>query len=425
MSRATGQREPTPAASTAAGIDRDKLADLVADAIRNDPAFGDHLRAQLDRLAAPPAQGAAAASAPSGDPAAEQMPATPSSASAADNDFFMVGSSAPMLAVFEQIRRCATSDAPVLISGESGTGKELAARAIHERSARERGPFVIINCAALPATLIASELFGYEKGAFTGATARKIGRLEAANHGTVFLDEIGDLPLDLQGHLLRFLQEKVIERVGGNKPIALDVRVVAATHVSLLEAVRRGAFRDDLFYRLHVLTLEMPPLRARGDDLMLLAMYTLRQVEKDAQGPARSFARSAISAIMAHDWPGNVRELIACIRRATVFASGPTIEAEDLGIVPTSLHRPIEVAAAAIPAGPTPVLGDTRPDVDRVREVLLRHGYNIRRAARDYGVSRVTMYRLIQRFGIEVERRRVPRSDGASPPGDISPNDDT
>ena len=190
----------------------------------------------------------------------------------------MVGSSPSMREVFEQIRRFAACDVPVLITGESGTGKELVARAIHERSRRLNKPYMALNCAALPGSLIASELFGYEKGAFTGATTRKAGLLEHADGGTLFLDEIGDMPIDLQGILLRFLQEGEILRIGGREPLALDVRVVAATNVRLREALANGRLREDLFYRLNVLTIHLPPLRDRGEDIELLAQYVLQQV---------------------------------------------------------------------------------------------------------------------------------------------------
>src|SRR5947207_12601159 len=191
---------------------------------------------------------------------------------------FMVGNSAVMLEVFDQIRKFAACDVPVLITGESGTGKELVARAIHHHSGRAAGPFVALNCAAVPATLITSELFGYEKGAFTGAVSRKHGHVEHAQGGTLFLDEVGDMPIDLQGLLLRFLQEGEILRVGGRQPIKVDVRVVAATNVRLREAITAGKLREDLYYRLNVLTIDLPPLREREGDVELLATCFLREV---------------------------------------------------------------------------------------------------------------------------------------------------
>ena len=243
---------------------------------------------------------------------------------------FMVGNSPAMLDVFEQVRRFAACDVPVLITGESGTGKELVARAIHERSSRSRGPYVALNCAAVPATLIASELFGYEKGSFTGANGRKHGHIEHAHRGTLFLDEIGDMPIDLQGLLLRFLQEGEILRVGGRQPIKVDVRVVAATNVRLREAIAAGRLREDLYYRLNVLSLHLPALRERDGDVEVLAVYFLRQIAQELGRDLRGFTPAALAAILAYPWPGNVRELIATLRRAVVLANGPLIEISDL-----------------------------------------------------------------------------------------------
>jgi sigma54-dependent transcription regulator len=205
----------------------------------------------------------------------------------------MVGGSPAMRQVFEMIRRFALCDAAVLVTGETGTGKELVAKAIHERSSRRAGPFVAVNCAAMPVTLIASELFGYERGAFTGAFARKLGLIERADKGTLFLDEIGDLPAESQGHLLRFLQEGLIVRVGGHKTISVDVRIIAATNVRLAEAISAGRFRDDLFYRLNVLTLAMPPLREREGDIELLARFFLRMAAKELDRDVTGFDESA------------------------------------------------------------------------------------------------------------------------------------
>jgi transcriptional regulator with PAS, ATPase and Fis domain len=216
---------------------------------------------------------------------------------------FMVGNSPAMLEVFEHIRRFAACDVPVLITGESGTGKELVARAIHDRSSRADGPFVALNCAAVPPTLIASELFGYEKGAFTGATARKHGHIEHAHRGTLFLDEIGDMPIDLQGLLLRFLQEGEILRVGGRQPIKVDVRVVAATNVRLREAIAAGKLREDLYYRLNVLTIELPPLRERDGDVEVLAAYFLREIARELQRDLPGFTPQAMAALLSYPGP--------------------------------------------------------------------------------------------------------------------------
>lgn len=309
---------------------------------------------------------------------------------------YMVGASTLMRRLFEAIRRYAQTSAPVLITGESGTGKELAARAIHERSSWSKGPFVAINCGALPATLIGSELFGYEKGAFTGASARKIGRIESANGGTLFLDEIGDLPLEMQAHMLRFLQEKTIERIGGCKSITINARVIAATHVNLREAVARGRFREDLYFRLNVLTLPMPPLRDRGDDIALLATFFLQQFAQEMGRHAMEFSPDAIKLMASYTWPGNVRELIACIRRAVVMADTPSIHAADLGVSVDSAAQP------SLAGGLTRARADAEAGL--VRTTLERNRFNVKQSALELGVSRVTLYRLIQKHDIRVDR---------------------
>lgn len=250
----------------------------------------------------------------------------------AHKDEQMVGTSDAMRALLRLIRKVSPSDAPVFISGETGTGKELAARAIHARSARKKGPFVAVDCSAIAPTLIHSELFGYERGAFTGATQRKIGRIEAAEGGTLFLDEIGDLPLDLQSNLLRFLQTSTIHRVGGTRPIAINARVIAATHVKLDEAVAHCRFREDLFYRLDVLRIQVPALRERGGDIELLAHFFLTQFTKDTTKMLRGYTTDALHRIRHHTWPGNIRELINRVRRATVMTDGPWITPKDLDL---------------------------------------------------------------------------------------------
>ena len=306
---------------------------------------------------------------------------------------YMIGSHPAMLQVFHTIRKIADTDAPILITGESGTGKELAARAIHERSAFAQGPFVAVNCAALPPTLIESELFGHEKGSFTGAHQRKIGRIEAARGGTLFLDEIGDLPLDVQGHFLRFLQEKTIERVGSTRSITVDVRVVAATNVELKQAMEAGRFREDLYYRLNVLHVHMPPLCERGEDIELITAFFLRKFSKELRRPFRGFSDGARAAIRAYPWPGNVRELISSVRRAVVMADGKWITAVDLGLPDGSAERPHSV----------PTLEAARHELERdlVRRALDLHNQKIQPAARSLGVSRVTLYRLVEKYGIK------------------------
>ena len=301
----------------------------------------------------------------------------------------MVGSCDAMLALFRSIRKVAMTDAPVFISGESGTGKELTAVAIHERSARRDQPFVAINCGAIPAHLLQSELFGYERGAFTGANQRKIGRVEAANGGTLFLDEIGDLPLESQASLLRFLQERKVERLGGHGSTPGDVRIISATHVDMQTAMIEGRFRADLYHRLCVLQIDEPPLRARGKDIELLAKHMLDRFKKDASRRLRGFAPDAIAAIHNYGWPGNVRELINRVRRAIVMSEGRQISARDL-----ELGEYVEVAPVS--------LAQAREAAERqaIELALLRHRGRLGDAAQELGISRVTLYRLLSAHGM-------------------------
>jgi transcriptional regulator with GAF, ATPase, and Fis domain len=241
------------------------------------------------------------------------------------NSFFgILGSSQPMQRIFRQVRQVAPTDASVLILGESGTGKELVARAVHGLSPRKDQPLVTLNCAALPASLIESELFGHQKGAFTGATDRRIGKFELAHKGTLFLDEVGELPLELQAKLLRVLQEKEIERLGSNTPIATDVRVVAATNRDLAQEVREGRFRADLYYRLHVFPITVPPLRDRKEDLPLLAEHLVRKCVQQLGRPYRGIAPQALAQLLDYAWPGNVRELENLITQAVILHDAPT-----------------------------------------------------------------------------------------------------
>ncbi|WP_244846956.1 sigma-54 dependent transcriptional regulator [Caballeronia sp. SL2Y3] len=301
----------------------------------------------------------------------------------------MVGSCDAMLALFRSIRKVAMTDAPVFISGESGTGKELTAVAIHERSARRDQPFVAINCGAIPAHLLQSELFGYERGAFTGANQRKIGRVEAANGGTLFLDEIGDLPLESQASLLRFLQERKVERLGGHGSTPVDVRIISATHVDMQTAMIEGRFRADLYHRLCVLQIDEPPLRARGKDIELLAKHMLDRFKRDASRRLRGFSPDAIAAIHNYGWPGNVRELINRVRRAIVMSEGRQITARDL-----ELGEYVEVAPVS--------LAQAREAAERqaIELALLRHRGRLGDAAQELGISRVTLYRLLSAHGM-------------------------
>lgn len=320
----------------------------------------------------------------------------------------VLGNSAVIRDVLQQVRRFASCDAPVLITGESGTGKELVARAVHDHSRRREEQFVAVNCAAVPASLIASELFGYERGAFTGATTRKRGLIEHAHRGTLFLDEIGDMPIDLQGHLLRFLQEGEIVRVGGHDPIKIDVRVIAATNARLREAIAAGKLREDLFYRLNVLGLHLPPLRERHGDVEVLANHFLQVITRELGGAVRSFSADAIAALQAYTWPGNVRELIATIRRAVILSNSDQIRAADLRLDPdiaacvAPLH--FQPSAAVAPNRPPPGSSSER---QLLIQTLQRSRYNITRTAKELKVSRVTLYRMLQRNHISLRQECV------------------
>ena len=303
----------------------------------------------------------------------------------------MIGTSEPMQEVFRVIRKVAPSTAPVLILGESGTGKEMAAAAIHRQSPRRDGPFVALNCSAIPEALIESELFGHEKGAFTGANALRRGLVEAAQGGTLFLDEIGDLAPAIQVKLLRFLQEQRIQRVGGRQEIPVDVRIIAATHVNLDAAVAEGRFREDLFFRLAVVVLRLPALGARGDDVLLIAQELLDRYAQVDGRSGLSFAPDALKILRQHRWPGNVRELQNRLRRAVLMADGRRITAADLQLS--------TVARGGAGGG----LREARDAVERdlVQQALARHGGKVAPAAVDLGISRPTLYELLEKHGIQ------------------------
>jgi DNA-binding NtrC family response regulator len=319
-------------------------------------------------------------------------------ASAGDDE--MVGTCDAMQQLFRTIRKVANTDASVFISGESGTGKELTALAIHERSPRRKAPFVAINCGAIPHHLLQSELFGYERGAFTGANQRKIGRVEAADGGTLLLDEIGDLPLESQASLLRFLQEGKIERLGGRESISVDVRIISATHVDLEGAMRDGRFRTDLFHRLCVLRIDEPPLRARGKDIEILAHHILHRFKTDSARKIRGFTPSAIEAMHNYTWPGNGRELINRVRRAIVMAENKLISADDLDLAHFSEQQTMTLAQAREAA-----------EKRAIEVALLRHRHRLNEAATDLGISRVTLYRLMGTHGL----REVTEQDDRLP----------
>jgi len=302
----------------------------------------------------------------------------------------MIGTSQKMQDVFSTIRKVATTDAPVLITGESGTGKELVARAIHRLSIRESKPFIPINCSAIPENLIESELFGHEKGTFTGAHAQRIGRFEMAEGGTLFLDEIGDLPQLLQVKLLRFLQEKVIERVGGREQIEVDTRILAATNRDLEEAMKKATFREDLYYRLNVVKISVPPLRDRNADVILLAKTFLDRYTGEIRKKIKGFNSQAIESIERYSWPGNVRELENRIKRAVIMSEGRKITAEDLELESTiGKKEPM-------------VLKDARKmlEKDLILKAITRNENSLTKAAAELGISRPTLYDLMEKLGI-------------------------
>jgi two-component system NtrC family response regulator len=306
----------------------------------------------------------------------------------------LVGTSGAMQQVFTVVRKLAPTDAAVLITGESGTGKELVARALHRLGPRAEGPFVAINCGAIPENLLESELFGHEKGSFTGAHAQRKGRIELAHGGTLFLDEIGELPLALQVKLLRFLQEHKVQRVGGRQDLSVDVRVIAATNSDLKLAQREGRFRGDLYYRVAVVTVPLPPLRERGEDVFLLARVFLAREAAQVRRTIGGFSAEAILAIEVHRWPGNVRELENRVRRAVVMADGSLVTPADLELEGTGQDE-----------GPGRGLRELREGLERdaVRKALARNRGNVSQAANDLGVSRPTLYGLMERLGIARE----------------------
>jgi two-component system NtrC family response regulator len=312
---------------------------------------------------------------------------------AGQNEFEgLLGNSERMEDVFRMIRRVGPSDVPVLITGESGTGKELVARAIHRQSARKSGPFVAINCGAIPETLLESELFGYEKGAFTGATQQRKGRIEGAQGGTLFLDEIGDIPLGLQVKLLRFLQDHEIQRLGAKGTIAVDARILAATNVDLQKAMSEERFREDLYYRLCVVTIAVPALSERGSDVTLLARAFLTRFAEEQKKPLKGFTPQAVEALTLHTWPGNVRELENRIKRAVVMAERQYVTPGNLELKdPASSEEETSTLKAS---------RDSR-EKDLVRLAMEKAEGNVSRAAAELGISRPTLYQLLARYGLK------------------------
>ena len=305
----------------------------------------------------------------------------------------VIGSSPQMSKVCRDIEKIAKANVTTLLLGESGTGKEVIARALHETSDRTNERFVAINCAAIPETLLESELFGYEKGAFTGATRQTIGRIENANGGTLFLDEIGDLPLSMQVKLLRFLQERVIERVGGRKEIPLDVRVVCATHQNLSELIADGRFREDLYYRINEITISIPPLRERDADAVLLAKAIMARSKQELgkKTKPKGFSAEALEVISRYPWPGNVRELENAVRRAVLMSEGVQITADDLGIEASDdTIQPLNLKEVR-----------DRAEYEALLKAFSLYEGNISRISELLGVSRPTLYDLMSKHGIK------------------------
>jgi len=306
----------------------------------------------------------------------------------------MLGKSPQMQEVIAAIRRVATTDVPVLIMGETGTGKELVARAIHRLSKRSVGPLVAINCGAIPENLLESELFGHEKGAFTGAHIQRKGRIEMASGGTLLLDEVGELPLPPQVKLLRFLEEHQIERVGGRVTIPVNVRLMAATNTDLKKAIKKGRFREDLYYRLGVVNINLPPLRKRMEDILLIANALQQRYSAESRKKITGFTEHAIAALQTYAWPGNIRELENRIRRAVIMAEGSRLTPADLEL-PSAYVEPKDngllQARAAL-------------EKDMIRQALARHNGNITQTAAELAVSRTTLYERIQKHEIAIER---------------------
>ncbi len=309
----------------------------------------------------------------------------------------MVGVSQVMSKMFKRLKHASQTDYPVLITGDTGTGKERAAHAVHSLSKRNKNPLIIINCGAIPENLLESELFGHERGAFTGAVSRKIGKFEQTDGGTLFLDEIGELPLLLQVKILRFLQESTIERLGGTKTITLNVRIITATNCNLEDAIQKGTFREDLFYRLNVVPLKIPALKERKEDIMLLAHNFLQEESRKLGRRKTSFSPAAMAALSGHDWPGNVRELQNCIRRALGTTMNKVITPADLGLE----EHPIEQEKERLST-----LKEAREIAEEnvIRRALALSGNNISQAAKLLETSRPTLHDLLKKHAIKISK---------------------
>jgi transcriptional regulator with PAS, ATPase and Fis domain len=321
----------------------------------------------------------------------------------------IVGACDSMKEVFKRVRKVATADISVLITGETGTGKELIAQEVHQHSRRAKGPFVVINCGAIPENLLESELFGHVRGAFTGAVATKQGRFQTANGGTLFLDEIGEMPLSLQVKLLRALQEHVVTKVGDTKNESVDIRVVAATNRNLEAEIKAGRFREDLYYRLNVVNVQLPPLRDRQEDLDLLAKYFVAKAVEEHGSKVKGFSKSCLLAMRKYRWPGNVRELENRIKKAVVMADGPLLTAEDMDIQAEDVEEILPLAEAK-----------ERFQTRYINLVLERNGGNRTKTARDLGVDPRTIFRHLEKLN-----QPIPPEDGETGlevnPGDEDP----
>jgi DNA-binding NtrC family response regulator len=308
------------------------------------------------------------------------------------SDMHIIGNCDPMRKLLSNLHKMSSAtEVPVLICGESGTGKELVAMALHQNSPRRAGPFIAVNCGALPPSLIHAELFGYEKGAFTGAGQRTVGRLQAADAGTIFLDEVGDIPLELQVNLLRFIQERTIERIGSTETIHVDTRITAATHRDLALAVERGEFREDLYYRLNVLELHLPPLRERGADITLLAEHYLHRFASERAGDVRGFNQQALEWMTSYSWPGNIRELVNRVHRAVIMYDDPWISPADLGFG----------AIVVRPPGNSLAQAKCEAEKQAILCSLQSCRFNISAAARQLSITRTTLYRLMEKHAVD------------------------
>jgi DNA-binding NtrC family response regulator len=303
----------------------------------------------------------------------------------------IIAKSPRMIKIFELIKTVAPTGATVLITGESGTGKEVIARAIHHQSQRRTKPFIVTSCAALPESLLESELFGYEKGSFTGAVERRMGKFEAADKGTLFLDEIGEIDANTQVHLLRALEEKKITRIGGNEEIEVDVRIIAATNTNLRAMTEQGKFREDLYYRLNVVTINLPPLRNRPEDILPLAEHFLKKYAKDNNRPVKSFSPEIVEFMLNYHWRGNVRELENMVERGVILSKGETIALTEL---PQELTQPAQAEGKTL---------ETQ-EKNHILKILEETGGNVAQTARILGIHRMTLYNKLKKYSIDVAK---------------------